>query len=262
MESLAPWMARHALTLWGVVLLLALLAGDLLWRLARRRRLAATGKPGYLALQPRTAAILLALSGALFVLLCWAVWTRTALVGFDAALAQALHGQIAPGMLGALAIVTNIGKPALLAVASAALALWLAWRRQWRQLLPWCVALGGTAVCGEAAKHFVKRIRPFDGHAFLVETGYSFPSGHAMMSMVCFGMLACLLLYRLPPRRHRAVIAAAVALVAIIGISRVVLVAHYLSDVLAGYALGAFWLVLGIALAEWLRRDARMRRLS
>jgi undecaprenyl-diphosphatase len=261
MESLPLWMARHALSLWGIVLILALLAGDLLWRLARRRRLAATGKPGYLALRPRTAAILLALFGALFVLLSWAVWAQTALVAFDAALAQALHGQMSPGVLVALAIATNVGKPALLVVAGAAVALLLAWKRSWRLFLPWCVALGGTVVCGEAAKHLVKRIRPFDGHAFVVETGYSFPSGHAMMSMVFFGMLACLLLYRLASRRHRAIIAATVALVAFVGISRVVLMAHYLSDVLAGYALGAFWLVLGIATAELLRRNAQARRL-
>ena len=49
-------------------------------------------------------------------------------------------------------------------------------------------------------------------------------------------------------------VAAAVALATIVGFSRVLLQAHYLSDVLAGYALGAFWLVVGIALAELLRR--------
>ncbi len=123
------------------------------------------------------------------------------------------------------------------------------------------MAVGGTVVCGEAAKHWMKRIRPFDGHAFVVETGYSFPSGHAMISTVCFGMLAGLLLYRLASRHHRAVIATAMALVVFVGISRVVLMAHYLSDVLAGYALGAFWLVLGVAMAELLQRDPQARRL-
>ncbi|BFI96467.1 MAG: phosphatase PAP2 family protein [Rhodanobacter sp.] len=261
MESLPLWIGRHALALWGILLALALLAGDQLWRLAHRRRLAATGKQGYVALRPRTAAILLALFGATFALLFWAVWTRTALVGFDAALAQALHGQLSPAVLWPLAVITHIGKPALLMLAGAALALRLAWKRDWPSFLPWCVALCGTAACGEAAKHFVKRPRPFDGHAFLVETGYSFPSGHAMMSMVFFGMLACLLLRRLAPRHQRAAIAATVAVVAIVGISRAVLTAHYLSDVLAGYALGAFWLVLGIGMAQRMRRDARAPRL-
>jgi undecaprenyl-diphosphatase len=164
-------------------------------------------------------------------------------------------------VLVALAIATNVGKPALLLVASAVLALLLAWKRRWRLFLPWCVAMGGTLACGEATRHFVKRMRPFDGHAFVVGAGYSFPSGHAMLSTAFFGMQACLLLYGLDSRHHRAVVAGAVALIGFVGLSRVVLMAHCLSDVLAGYALGAFWLVLGIATAELLRRSTQARRL-
>ncbi|WP_426661174.1 phosphatase PAP2 family protein [Rhodanobacter aciditrophus] len=259
MELLSLWIGRHIVVLWASLLILALLGGDLGWRLARRRRLAATGRAGYLALRPRGAAILTAVFGALFALLLWAVWAQTALVRFDAALAQALHGRLPPAFMQALAIVTHLGRPALLAVAGAVVALWLALRRNWRLFVPWCVALGGTAACGEAAKHFVKRTRPFDGHAFVVDTGYSFPSGHVSMSMVFFGMLAYLLLRHLPPRHHRDAVAAAVALVVVVGISRLVLQAHYLSDVLAGYALGACWLVIGVALAELLRRGAQPR---
>ena len=259
MDTLPLWISRHVLVLWALLLILALLAGDFGWRQARRRRLAATGRSDYLALRPGTAVALLALFAALFGLLFWAVWTRTALVRFDAALAQALRNQLSPDVLQAVAVVTNLGKPALLAVAGAVVALLLALRRRWRLFLPWCVALGGTAGSGDMAKHMVQRARPFDGHGFVLETGYSFPSGHASMSMVFFGMLAYLLLRQFLPRHHRDTIAAAVALVTIVGISRVVLQAHYLSDVLAGYALGAFWLVLGIALGELLRRGTQAR---
>lgn len=262
MEPLPLWIGRHALTLWLLLLILALLAGDFGWRTAHRRRLAATGKSSRLALRPRTALVLMALFGAVFVLLFWAVWQRTALVGFDAALAQSLHDQLAPNVLTVVAIITSIGKPTLLAVAGAVVAALLALRRNWKMLLPWCVALGGTAVCGEVAKHVMKRVRPYGGHAFLVETSYSFPSGHAMMSMVFFGMLAWLLLRALRPRHQRIAVAVAVGLVTIIGISRVVLQAHYLSDVVAAYALGAFWLVLGIAMGDWMRRRVRIRPLS
>ena len=86
MDALPLWISQHALALWAAVLILALLVGDSGWRRARRRRLAATGKDGYLALRPGTAAILQAAFAALFLLLAWGVWTRTALVGFDAAL--------------------------------------------------------------------------------------------------------------------------------------------------------------------------------
>ena len=257
MDALPRWIGQHALVLWAALLILALLAGDFGWRRARRRRLAATGKDDYLALRPGPALALSTLLGAVFVLLLWAVWTQTALLRFDDMLARTLHDSLHPSLLQVLAVLTWLGKPLLLVVATAVVALLLAWQRRWRLFVPWCVALGGTVVCGEAAKHLVQRIRPFDGHGFVVETGYSFPSGHAMMSMAFFGMLAYLLLRHVLPRHHRDTVAAAVALVTFVGFSRVMLQAHYLSDVLAGYALGAFWLVLGIALAECLRQGKR-----
>jgi len=259
MDALPLWISQHALTLWAVVLILALLIGDLGWRRARRRRLAATGREGYLALRPGTAATLLALLAALFGLLAWAVWAQTALVRFDAALAQHLHDRLSPGMLQAIGLVTQLGDPVLAAFAAGVVALVLALRRRWRLFVPWCVALGGTAGSGHVIKQFVQRSRPFGGHGFIAETGFSFPSGHAAGSMVFFGLLAYLLLRQWPPPRHRDTVAAAVALVTVIGLSRVMVQAHYLSDVLAGYALGAFWLVIGIALAELLRRGAQAR---
>lgn len=259
MDAPALWISEHALTLWALVLILALLAGDFAWRRARRRRLAATGKDDYLALRPGTAAILLALLAALFMVLTWAVWTRTALVRFDAALAQDLHDQLFHGAQQVIAFATHVGDPGVIAVAALVVALLLALRRRWRLFVPWCIALGGTAGSGHVIKHFVQRPRPFDGHGFITETGFSFPSGHAAGSMVFFGLGAYLLLRLLPPQRHRDVVAAAVALVTIIGLSRVLLQVHYLSDVLAGYALGACWLVFAIALAELLRRGDQTR---
>lgn len=254
MNAFPLWISQHALALWAAVLILALLAGDSGWRQARRRRLAAADKNGYPALRPGTAMILLALLAALFGALAWAVRAQTAVVRFDAALAQDLHDQLAQGIQQSIVFVTHVGDPDAIAAAALAVALLLALRRRWCLFIPWCVALGGTAGSDHAIKQFVQRPRPFNGHGFIAETGFSFPSGHAAGSMVFFGLGACLLLHLLPPRHHRSVVAAAVALVTIVGFSRVLLQAHYLSDVLAGYALGAFWLVVGIALAELSRR--------
>lgn len=259
MDALPLWIGRNIMLAWGFVLILALAVGDLAWRRARRLRLAATGRRDYLALQPRTALLLLVLFAALLALLAWAVKAHTALTAFDAALAQELRSQLPQGVLQVIAVVTNLGRPILLAFAGGVVALLLALRRTWLLFVPWCVAVAGTAASDDMLKHLVQRARPFDGHGFVPETGYSFPSGHASMSMVFYGMLAYLLLRQFLPRHHRDTVAAAILLVGIIGISRVLLQAHYLSDVLAGYALGAFWLVLGVMLAEWLRREGQPR---
>jgi membrane-associated phospholipid phosphatase len=85
---------------------------------------------------------------------------------------------------------------------------------------------------------------------------YSFPSGHAMMSTAACGALAYLAWSHLRTRRRRVLlIAGTVVFVALICFSRLHLGVHYLSDVLAGIAGGAFWLAVSIALqtsyGEW-----------
>ena len=67
------------------------------------------------------------------------------------------------------------------------------------------------------------------------------------------GMLAYVLLRVLPHRWHRWVVAGAVAMISVIGLSRIVLQVHYFSDVVAGYASGMAWLVVCIGAAEWWR---------
>ena len=71
-------------------------------------------------------------------------------------------------------------------------------------------------------------------------TTYSFPSGHAVASTVFYGALCVLVLQRVrSPAWRVAALAGAVAMVLLVAFSRVYLGAHYLSDVLAGIAVGA-----------------------
>jgi undecaprenyl-diphosphatase len=102
-----------------------------------------------------------------------------------------------------------------------------------------------------------QRERSLHDHGFITEPGRSFPSGHAFGSMAFYGMLAYVLLRRLPPRFPRGVIAAAAGTIGMVGSSRILLQVHYFSDVLAGYAAGAAWLLLCIGVAEYGRHDKR-----
>jgi undecaprenyl-diphosphatase len=108
------------------------------------------------------------------------------------------------------------------------------------------------------------RPRPDTPAAMIHETNPSFPSGHSMASVVCYGLLLYLLL--LPvlrrPRAQAAVVTAYVILVLLIGFSRVYLRAHYLSDVLAGLAVGTAWLTLSLALVRLLQQPPRARGAS
>ena len=122
----------------------------------------------------------------------------------------------------------------------------------WLLAAGWSVALLGILPINGGLKALFRRVRPLHDHGFIVEPGWSFPSGHAFGAMVFYGMLAYVLL-RLTPRFHRAIIAGAVLMIGVIGTSRILLQVHYFSDVLAGYATGGAWLVLCIGTAELLR---------
>jgi undecaprenyl-diphosphatase len=100
-----------------------------------------------------------------------------------------------------------------------------------------------------ALKYLLQRERPF--HSMKHATDWSFPSGHSLRGFVMYGLLAYLLVLVLPRRGARlTAVAAAVLVVGLIGFSRIYLGKHYLSDVLAGFAFGAGWMALWIALIE------------
>jgi undecaprenyl-diphosphatase len=85
----------------------------------------------------------------------------------------------------------------------------------------------------------------------------SFPSGHTLSSVICYGLLAYFLIPRMPSLFWKWVLVIATVLtLAYIGYSRIFLGGHYLTDILAGYALGLAWAALVFTLIErfFLRR--------
>ena len=255
MEPMAEWVAAHALWLWTLLLLLALLVGDQAWQFnARWNQHAGTrgDPPVFVRLQ-----VGLALTLALVLLFATIAVDISArqpgkLPTFDADLAEQLRAQLPPSALRVIALVTHLGDRLWIVPASAVIALVLLLRKHVRLATAWIVALLGILPINGGLKALFHRARPLHNHGFIVEPGWSFPSGHAFGSMVFYGMLAYVLL-RLSPRCHRAIIAGAVLSIGVVGISRILLQVHYFSDVMAGYTAGATWLVLCITGAEYLR---------
>jgi membrane protein DedA with SNARE-associated domain/membrane-associated phospholipid phosphatase len=154
--------------------------------------------------------------------------------------------------------VSAVGSPLAMAVLGAAVAIVLAMRRQWIVLVAWAAAFVGAGALDWTLKRVIYRPRPAGAEAFLFGHSFSFPSGHAMGSLVGYGMLVYLLAaYWTPARRHRSASIVAVAvLVLLIGLSRLYLGVHFLSDVIGGYAAGLVWLVVcttGAEIALWQR---------
>jgi len=90
-------------------------------------------------------------------------------------------------------------------------------------------------------KDVTERARPPAAEALVHESSWSFPSGHAMMSAIVFGLIAVTVFWN-TGWRWVLVLAAVASLV--IGLSRIYLAAHWLSDVLAGWLIGLAWVLL------------------
>lgn len=85
-------------------------------------------------------------------------------------------------------------------------------------------------------------------------SGESFPSGHMAQAVAVWGIVALVLAMDRPSgRSRRPIVAGAALLITGAGVSRLTLEAHWLTDVIAGTALGVFWLALVVALAFSLR---------
>jgi undecaprenyl-diphosphatase len=108
-----------------------------------------------------------------------------------------------------------------------------------------------VAVCGSGAlilalKYLVHRARPDVFYqAYIEGPFYSFPSAHAGLAMALYGYFAYLLMQRFPNHARRFFIASMWILIALVGFSRLYLGVHYLSDVAAGFVIGAFFVWIG-----------------
>jgi len=117
-------------------------------------------------------------------------------------------------------------------------------------VMAWILVMAVGEMLNMELKGYVKRARP-PYHEAAHATGYSFPSGHSMAAFIAYGMLAYILIHLIPHRRGRqAVVGALAGLVLSIGFSRMFLGAHWLSDVVGGFAAGACWLGLCITAIE------------
>lgn len=181
------------------------------------------------------------------------VVTGDPLVRIDVAIADYLHSSATPALTSFFLGVTAFGSTVAVALLGILVAAFFAWRRRWLSLATWLAAAGGSAVLDRLLK--VLFARPTFEHPLVLETSYPFPSGHAMVSLVVYGMLAYFAVLALRTWRARtAVVLGTALLVLLIGFSRLYLGVQYFSDVVAGLAAGGVWLSALVTGTEILRR--------
>ena len=138
--------------------------------------------------------------------------------------------------------VTWLGSSGVLWTVTGTAAVVLAIRRRWRLAIYLLVAGAGALTLDPVLKALVGRLRPVVAHPIAYGTGDSFPSGHALGSIVCYGALFLVFLPATRGKWRRLFTVAIVTLIVAIGASRLLLGVHFISDVLGAWALGITWL--------------------
>ncbi|MBT2663222.1 phosphatase PAP2 family protein [Bacillus sp. ISL-45] len=137
--------------------------------------------------------------------------------------------------------------------------LWFKKRDKW-SILFFIIGIGGGGLLTKLLKYYYRRERPSIDET-IDAIGYSFPSGHAMGSLIFYGFLSYLL-FRSSLRKRIKGVALYICgvLIMFIGISRIYLGAHYPSDVIAGYLAGSIWLILCILALEYVKWRSTSQR--
>jgi len=190
-------------------------------------------------LVPSLAALVVLGSAWLFLGVLEDVVTQDPLVEVDVVVHAALQSLRTPVVDGVMVALTELGDVAVvLPLALAALA-WFVWHRLWQTSLYWLAAVGVAELLVKMLKWALHRPRPDALYAGLEQ--YSFPSGHATLSVVVYGFLAFLLCRGRPSGVARRIGVGAALLVGSIAFSRLYLGVHWASDVIAGASLGLAW---------------------
>ena len=182
----------------------------------------------------------LAASGVIFVVTLALLVTADVTDPFDHAVIGAVREPALFDILSFLRPITELGSTAAVTVVAGITAIVGALIGPWRHGALGALTIGAASLALGIAKRTVARERPDMLDPLVVEHGFSFPSGHATLSMTAYGVLAVILARsRLPARVRIALLGAAGVLVFLIGVSRIWVGVHYPTDVLAGWTTGA-----------------------
>jgi undecaprenyl-diphosphatase len=165
-------------------------------------------------------------------------------LGFDLPVREAIHGWASPALTALMRAITMLGSEYFL-VPLAAVLVWR-WLRRGERRAAYLLVVGSLSAeaVAQLLKTLIHRPRPEIFFGLLPAETHSFPSGHAFVPAVYFGILAGIFA---AGARWRA---AVVAMAALLGFSRVYLGFHYPSDVVAGWALAVVWLALWPVIAD------------
>jgi len=161
---------------------------------------------------------------------------------FDDTVRSVIHDFASPGLTAVMRFVTNLGDWQVVMTATLCLFAYLWYRRDNTHILVALVTMMGAGILDASLKLAFHRTRP-DPFFIPKPSTYSFPSGHALISLCFYGLVAGTLAHDMDAKWQRILTwSVASLLIAMIGLSRVYLGVHWPSDVIAGYAAALIWM--------------------
>ena len=176
---------------------------------------------------------------------------------FDGSINSMMNqGVRTPCSIKAMEFITSIGDKLVLGILSLLLIGFLLYRKKTRKAIVFTFAMFfGTALV-YIFKSWIMRPRP--PNSLIEVSHYSFPSGHATLSIIFFAFFIYAFQDEIKSRIIRSVFRISnITLILLIGFSRIFLNVHWATDVLAGYFLGLFWIFTAIKLEKHLKKRKR-----
>ena len=170
---------------------------------------------------------------------------------FDHAVFHFLHDDLSPGLIRIMQFFTLFGKPEFLVPAYILLIVYFVVRRKKQYAIETAIMGGSSTLLLFGLKALFQRERP-DFPVLKELSGFSFPSGHALLTFVFCSMLIYFVWNSHTRSRWKWFWASFLLLFSlVVGISRIVLRVHFASDVIASFALGYAWVIIGL----WVQRN-------
>ncbi len=212
-------------------------------------------REGYLGLHVTIGVLWLIAASCAFASIAKNVGAANAITLLDVHLAEWLYLHATPWLTRCMLVVTHLHSTVAVLFYVILIGLFMVRKKEWYWLATLVITVPGGMLLNVFIKHIFQRARPVFDQPLLTLSTYSFPSGHTASATLLYGVLTAYLISRLKPLRWRiatATVMMAVMMVALVGLSRMYLGVHYLSDVLAAAAEGIAWLALCLtAITSW-----------
>jgi membrane-associated phospholipid phosphatase len=207
---------------------------------------------GLLGRHPVIGVVMFVFGGLIFSAMTYNMLVQGPLLGWDNTLATVLPaaGLKSPPMIKIIMDAGfYIGKEVVVAL-DILLGLYFLVKKYWQELVMIIIGVSGSGTLFSVLSNYFNRPRP-PTQIWIIVNLPGYPSGHAVTVVVFYGLLAYLLVPKMPSTFWKAIVtAAALLIIAFVGFSRLFTGGHYLTDILAGYGLGIAWSGLVYTLVE------------